>query len=414
MGFFETLAEAVRQIQAQAESTLKQPNPLGLLTQASATASQAVTTQGRAAALKAARALVNALEAPEEKIVRISWGEPMLFLATRLGIDLKLFAKLQEATSPDCTCDELAKETGCDEVLLSRLLKHLATGAIVKETAVDRYAATPTSNLLATPEGAGPVVNCFSSLGKVESNVVEYFQKRDWKNPTDKDDSPFKYGAKTDLHYFQWVFQPDNQEEAGAFLNHMKLLSSGPRWYDTVPVEEIFGTSCGPSDVLLVDVGGNAGHDITKFHQANPNLQGKLILEDLPQTIESIDAKAIAPVEPLAHDFFTEQPVKGAKAYYLKMILHDWPDSACHDILSNLKPALKAGYSKILINETVIPDKGAEWYATGLDLLMMVTHSAHERREREWKALVKGAGLKVVKIWDCGAAPEKLIEVELA
>jgi len=99
----------------------------------------------------------------------------MLFLATRLGIDLKLFAKLQATTGTDSSCDELAKETGCDEVLLSsstsrrlsasltsplgRLLKHLATGAIVEETAVDRYTATPTSNLLATPEGAGPVVN---------------------------------------------------------------------------------------------------------------------------------------------------------------------------------------------------------------------------------------------------------------
>ena len=46
-------------------------------------------------------------------------GQPMLFPATRLGIDLKLFSKLETAEGTDLTCEELAKWTGCDEVLLS-------------------------------------------------------------------------------------------------------------------------------------------------------------------------------------------------------------------------------------------------------------------------------------------------------
>jgi hypothetical protein len=155
-------------------------------------------------------------------------------------------------------------------------------------------------------------------------------------------------------------------------------------------------------------------YDLAGFHKAHPNLPGKLIVQDLPKAIDEIDKDAIKPVEAMAHDFFTEQTVVGAKAYYLKMVLHDWPDAACCEILSRLKPALKSGHSKILINEIVVPDHGAEWYTTGLDMLMMVTHSATERREKQWKALVENAGLQVTRIWDCGAAPEKLIEVELA
>lgn len=116
----------------------------------------------------------------------------------------------------------------------------------------------------------------------------------------------------------------------------------------------------------------------------------------------------------MSHDFFTPQPVKGAKAYYLKMVLHDWPDAQCREILNNLKPALVPGFSKILINEIVVLDQGADWFSTSVDMLMMIFHSSWERREKQWRELIESVGLKVTRIWPCGGAPEKLIEVELA
>jgi O-methyltransferase domain len=82
--------------------------------------------------------------------------------------------------------------------------------------------------------------------------------------------------------------------------------------------------------------------------------------------------------------------------------------------LSNLKPALEPGYSKILINEIVVPDRRAQWYSTSVDMLMMAVHASAERREKQWRALIESAGLKISNIWDCGGAAEKLIEVEIA
>ena len=55
------------------------------------------------------------------------------------------------------------------------------------------------------------------------------------------------------------------------------------------------------------------------------------------------------------HDFFTPQPIKDADIYFLRFILHDWPDEECISILRNLVPALKNG-AKILINEMVLPE----------------------------------------------------------
>lgn len=61
----------------------------------------------------------------------------------------------------------------------------------------------------------------------------------------------------------------------------------------------------------------------------------------------------------------------------------------------------------------MIPEQGAQWFQTSVDVLMMSCHAAQERREREWRELVKEAGGLVVKrIWDVAGAMEKVIEVE--
>lgn len=96
-------------------------------------------------------------------------------------------------------------------------------------------------------------------------------------------------------------------------------------------------------------------------------------------------------------------------------VLHDWPDNMCRKILANLIPALRRGYSKVLINENVIPAKGAYWETTSLDLIMMTIGSG-ERTEQHWRALLESAGLKVVNIWTAPAQKgvESMIECELA
>lgn len=57
------------------------------------------------------------------------------------------------------------------------------------------------------------------------------------------------------------------------------------------------------------------------------------------------------------HDMFTEQLVKGADVYYLRHILHDWPDKYAVKIVANLVPALKHG-ARILVSDSVIPPPG--------------------------------------------------------
>lgn len=74
---------------------------------------------------------------------------------------------------------------------------------------------------------------------------------------------------------------------------------------------------------------------------------------------------------------------------------------------------MKPGYSRLLINENVIPARNAYWETSALDILMMAFFSSRERTERDWHHLLEElAGLKIVKIWSGGVGVESLIEVE--
>ena len=100
--------------------------------------------------------------------------------------------------------------------------------------------------------------------------------------------------------------------------------------------------------------------------------------------------------------------------YYAKAVLHDWADPEALKILVHLKNAMESGYSKLLINERIIPGEGAHWLTTGLDIIMMTLFGGKERTEEDWRQLLESAGFRIVKIWNFDPAAESLIEAEPA
>ena len=80
-------------------------------------------------------------------------------------------------------------------------------------------------------------------------------------------------------------------------------------------------------------------------------------------------------------------------------IMHDYIDSTCKHILEQIKPAMTPGYSKILINDLVLPAKDAHWLTTALDIELMMCLASRERTEKEFRDLIDSAGLKVEGIW---------------
>jgi demethylsterigmatocystin 6-O-methyltransferase len=87
----------------------------------------------------------------------------------------------------------------------------------------------------------------------------------------------------------------------------------------------------------------------------------------------------------------------GAKYYYMRNILHDYPDDKCLVILKHLKEAMGPD-SAILIDDMIIPETGAHWQATQIDMVMMTALAATERTIDQWHALLAAAGLTAKKI----------------
>lgn len=135
------------------------------------------------------------------------------------------------------------------------------------------------------------------------------------------------------------------------------------RWYSKAPGFEVSHVvdNYPWSDIsgTVVDIGGSHGNVCVGIAEKFPSLH--FIVQDQPSVVEFGRSKLPAHLEDrvtfMEHDFFTEQPVKGASVYLFRYIIHDWSDPYAICILKALIPALRNG-SKILINEHILPEPG--------------------------------------------------------
>jgi hypothetical protein len=104
--------------------------------------------QSRQKLLATSTALLRAIETPSERIARMCYADNFLFIATRVLVELDVFRIIAKAKGSTKVKD-LAKETGADEVLLARLLKHVCTQGFVEEVGSDEYVGSGITERLA-------------------------------------------------------------------------------------------------------------------------------------------------------------------------------------------------------------------------------------------------------------------------
>ena len=215
-----------------------------------------------------------------------------------------------------------------------------------------------------------------------------------------------------------WKYFDKTPEQRKYFDDYMTARRAGiATWYKTFPFADALlqGAKTDKDAVLLVDVGGNQGHDLVSFHQAYPDAPGRLILQDLPSMIAEV-LKESPPwgVECVAYDFHNgPQPIHGARAYYMRNVCHDWSDDQCETILQHTAQAMEKGYSRLLIDDFVLPDTEAPLRGCSIDFLMMMYASGIERTMSQWTKLLEKCGLEAVKIWSYRADYEQILEVRI-
>lgn len=184
-----------------------------------------------------------------------------------------------------------------------------------------------------------------------------YLKSTSFKNPEQSADGPFQYANKCG-HAFGWL--SENPEVFQAFHKYVHALRvHRPSWTDMYPVQErlIEGLRAGGDASAFVDLGGGTGQTLQDFRASVPQYTGRLVLQELAAVVAAAEGMGVggedSGIELQVHDFFTPQPVRGARAYFMRSVLHDWPDEQCRTILGHLRDAMEPGYSKILISDCV-------------------------------------------------------------
>ncbi|KAF9877263.1 hypothetical protein CkaCkLH20_05529 [Colletotrichum karsti] len=181
---------------------------------------------------------------------------------------------------------------------------------------------------------------------------------------------------------------------------------------------------------VVVDVGGGLGSSIQDLRTNFPDRKNDFvgIVQDQPGMIEhatahwqKMDPEALATgaVKLTTHDFFTENPVKGADVYWFRSVIVDWQNDDLTTMFTHIKNAMAPGKSRLLIGEYMIhptcgdvmlPDAPppllknyGEWQAMGLisGFVLTISPNGRQRTFHDLSSVVEAAGLKVSKVWIC-------------
>ncbi|KAI0798392.1 S-adenosyl-L-methionine-dependent methyltransferase [Xylaria sp. FL0064] len=345
---------------------------------------------------ESARKLNLATEATGDTVHRIVHSPLQLPLAL-VGVETHLFEVQTE--KKEATNAKLAQMTNVDPVLMKRLLRYYQSVGMVDQPFDDQYRANNITSAMVSPGGRAGVPFYLGTLVPAFNALPEFLRKTNYANVTDGANCPWYLGHKTDKQAFEWA--KERPDMMGHFMSWMVSQRDGlPIFLDVIDFEKEFAVQ-EATDPAFVDIGGALGHQCIALRQKHPGLIGRIILQDREEVIQQVKTHPLPGfegIETQSYDFFTPQPVKGARAYYLRNILHDWPDHKCIEILTNNKSAMTKE-SRILIDEMVLPERGAPWRATQLDLAMSTCFAAMERSRADWDSLLNRAGPKILKIW---------------
>lgn len=298
---------------------------------------------------------------------------------------------------------ELQTKTTLDPVNLARILRHNMTNHVFCEPSPGFIAHTASSRLLAQD---GPLQDwvgfnsedIFPAAASVLSAIKTY--------PEATSLTRTGFNVAFDTVDKEPMFATFGKDPARAkrMGGAMASLTGGEGYevqhfvdsYDLSEIDEKAG--------VLVDIGGSHGFVCTDLAKKWKKM--KFVVQDLPKTVDSApkpisDDESVAErVELQAHDFFQEQPVKGADVYYFRWILHNYSTPYAIKLLKNLVPALKPG-ARVVINDHCLQEPGTEnpWdekLMRSMDMVMLCLLNAQERTEDEFRELFRAADERFV------------------
>ncbi|PKK44712.1 hypothetical protein CI102_11993 [Trichoderma harzianum] len=343
----------------------------------------------------ATKELTNIVRGPRESVRYDVWSY-LDTLSLQL-INSYQIAKLVPLDTP-IKLTELQSKTPLEPINLARALRHAMTNNIFCEPSPGLIAHTANSRLLAQDASLQAWIGFNSEdIFPAAGHVMQALKSHPEATSLTHTGFNFAFSTVGEEPMFETLGK--DPVKAKRFANAMLSFTSGEGYeisyfvdnYDLSEVNERGGT--------LVDVGGSHGFVAVELAKKWKNM--KFIVQDLSKTINTApkliceDATVAERISLQVHDFFKEQPAKGADIYYFRWIFHNYSNPYAVSILKNLIPALKPG-ARVIINDYCIRGPGSEnpWdekLLRSMDMIMGTLLNAQEREEREFCELFKAA-----------------------
>ena len=277
----------------------------------------------------------------------------------------------------------LARETGTSAPSLHRLLRALASLGVIDELEPGRFALNALGAELRT-----------GVPDSVRNLALMFGSERAWRSW-----SELRHSILTGAPAFRQVFGMDAFDYLTAHPQQAAVFNEAMAEITHQVARAVVAAYDFARFSTIVDVGGGNGTLIAAILNAAPKLRGTVF--DSPsgsaEASRQLEASGLADrCEVVAGDFFRAVP-RGADAYILKSIIHDWDDERSVTILRNCRQAISAD-GKLLLIERVMPaqiDASAghqRW--TMMDMHMLVMLGGRERTEAEFQALFAVASFK--------------------
>ena len=307
------------------------------------------------------------------------WRSQVLSAGTELGV----FDRLDKASAKKA--ETLAGELGVDAALLYRLLRAQAAIGLLAEDGSQGFVLTEMDDIL---RSAHP--RSLKSLARLEEGPQHYAL---WKHLPAMIRDGKQNAFVREFGAMAFDYARKNHDYGERFKHAMSSYSA----VQSNLVLEALGGYDFSCIRTFCDIAGGHGHLMCAILQAHSHLSG--IVLDLPEVVgdrQELWATKLGLADRCRYvggDMFKQVPT--ADAYSLKMILHDWNDGECVEILSNLRKAASGG-TRVFIVEHVVPAHDQPHFSKLFDIHMMCWGTGQERTEAQYVHLLQAAGWKPV------------------
>jgi hypothetical protein len=304
-----------------------------------------------------------------------SWVSRAIYVAAKL----RVADRLKDGPLP---AEELAAAAGVAPGPLYRVLRALAAYGVFAQQADGRFRLSPLAEPL-RDGGADSMRALAVMIGEEQDRCWD-----DLLETVRTGETAFQrlYGRPL------FAYLGEHPEQARTFDAAMTAFS-GRAMRAALDAYDLSGVG------TLADVGGGLGTNLTAALGRYPALRG--LLFDRPHVaararpvLEAAGVWGRCAVE--GGDFFEAVP-RGADAYLLGHILHDWDDAKAGRILDNLRRAMPDG-AKLLLVEYVLPEGDGASFGKLLDLHMLVALGGQERTEAEYRRLFAAHGFRLTRV----------------